>query len=138
MTRTQALALALLLALAGGALLTYLLFYLPPRHADGSLDRPVFALFLVALLLTATGIGALGALALHQRYPALAGAGRYKKPAAAVALRQGFIVGCALVVYALLAYFVLIDAIFLLAVPLLGGLLEAYFQHRPNQLRTKR
>jgi hypothetical protein len=130
MTRLQAIVFAVLMTLVGGGTLTHTMLYLPPRQPDGSLDRPVFVLFLVGLLLVVTGIGALVALALHRRYPALAGASRNRAPAAAVGLRQGFLLGCALVAYLLLAFFQIFDVIFLLAIPLLGGLLEAYLQHR--------
>jgi hypothetical protein len=131
MNRGQAVGWALGFTLGGGGLLVYLLRSLSPWQADGQLNRPVVLLFFCALLIAVTGLTGAVALALHRRYPTLGGGNRYKEPRPAVALRQGFLAGCAAVILALLAFFQIFDVIFLIAVPLLAGLLEAYLQHRP-------
>src|SRR5262245_40220481 len=105
MTLLQAVGWSMLFTLAGGSVLTYLLVAVSPWQPDGQLSRPLFGLFLLALLVTATGLGAAVAMALHRRFPMLAGAKRLRSPQPAVALRQGFLFACAVVVNALLAFF---------------------------------
>jgi hypothetical protein len=117
--------------LGGGGLLAYLLSSVSPWQADGQLDRLRVALFFGALLISITGLGGAVALALHRRYPNLGGGNRQRSARPAVALRQGFLLGCAVVILAILAFFRIFDVIFLLSIPLLVGLLEAYLQHRP-------
>lgn len=131
MTRTQAVAWTLLFLLGGAGVFGYLLLYLSPWQPDGRLNGPLVALFLFALLFVVTGFGAAVALLLHRRFPTLGGGSRYAAPKPAFALRQGFLFACALVANVVLALFELYDVIFLLATPLLAGLLEAYLQHRP-------
>lgn len=131
MTRTQAVAWSLFFTLAGGGLVGFLLINLSPWQPDGGLNTPLVALFLAALLFAATGLGAVVALLLHRRFPVLGGGGRYSAPQPQFALRQGFLFACVLVANALLAFWGLFDVIFLLATPLLAGLVEAYLQQRP-------
>jgi hypothetical protein len=131
MTRLQAAGWSVLFTLAGGGVLTYLLTTVPPRLPDGNVSQPLVALLLFGLLLAVTGIAAAIAMALHRRYPGLGGGDRSRPPRPAVALRQGFLFACAILVNALLAFFQVFDVIFLVATPLLAGLLEAYLQHRP-------
>jgi hypothetical protein len=121
----------LFFTLGGGALLAYLLLAVSPWQQDGRLDRLLVVLFLGALLVCITGLGGAVALILHSRYPTLGGGHRQRTARPAVALRQGFLLGCAVVMLALLAFFRIFDVIFLLSIPLLVGLLEAYLQHRP-------
>lgn len=131
MTRTQAVAWSLLFALAGGGLSGYLVLNQSPWQPDGNLNTPLVTLFLGALLFAATGLGAVVALILHRRFPVLGGGSRYSAARPQFALRQGFLFACVLLANALLAFFGLMDVIFLLATPLLAGLVEAYLQHRP-------
>jgi hypothetical protein len=135
MSRLQAAAWSVVFMLAGGGLLAYLLVDYSPWQADGSLNQPLVALFLVALLVGVTGVAAAVAMILHRRFPGLGGGSRQSPPRAGVALRQGFLFACAVLANALLAFFNLFDVIFLLATPLLVGLLEAYLQHRPAPRR---
>lgn len=133
MTRVQVLIWSLLLIVCGGGLLGYLLISVSPWLADGSLNYPLIWLFLAALGMALCGLGSTVALALQRRYPRLAGGTRYRQPRPNIALRQGFLFACAVVANALLAFFQVFDVIFLLAIPLLVGLLEAYLQHRPTK-----
>jgi hypothetical protein len=131
MTLTYAVAWSLFFTLAGGGLFGYLLVYHSPWQPDGSLNSPLVVLFMGALLFAATGLGAIVALVLHRRFPGIGGGSRYSAPRPQFALRQGFLFACVLLANALLAFFGLFDVIFLLATPLLAGLVEAYLQHRP-------
>ena len=131
MTRAQVTVWSLLLVASGGSFLGYLLSSVSPWLADGSLNYPLVWLFLTALGVALCGLGSGIALAIQRRYPRLAGGTRYRPPRPNVALRQGFLFACAVVANALLAFFQVFDVIFLLAIPLLVGLLEAYLQHRP-------
>lgn len=131
MTRAYATFWSLLFALAGGSGLAYLAVNFSPWQVEGYLNRPLVILMFGAMLVGVTGVAALGALALQQRFPALGGGSRLRAPQPALALRQGLLFACAVVANALLAFFQLFDMIFLFAIPLLAGLLEAYFQQRP-------
>jgi hypothetical protein len=131
MTRTQAVVWSLFFMLAGGGGFGYLLLNHSPWQPDGNLNIPLIALFLGALFWAATGLGAVVALILHRRFPLLGGGSRYSAARPHFALRQGFLFACVLLANALLAFFALHDVIFLLATPLLAGLVEAYLQHRP-------
>jgi hypothetical protein len=131
MSRIQAVSWSLLFMLAGGGVLAYLLMTASPWQPDGNFNQPLFALFLLGLLLAVTGVAASIALTLHRRFPGLGGGDRRTPPRPGVALRQGFLFACAILANALLAFFQVFDVIFLIATPLLAGLLEAYLQHRP-------
>lgn len=130
MTRLQVLGWVGLLLLAGGGGVGYLLTSMPPRQSDGQLNTPLVALFFLALLLLLTGLGAGVALLLQQRWPALGGAKRYKAPQPGFALRQGFLLACAVLANLLLALFRMFDIVFVLVLLLLAGLIETYLQSR--------
>ena len=133
MTRLQAGSWSVLFTLVGGAIMAYLLTTVSPRLPDGNVNQPLVMLLLVGLLLGMTGLAAAIALALHRRYPGLGGGNRTRPPRPSVALRQGFLFACAILANALLVFFQVFDVIFLVATPLLAGLLEAYLQHRPTR-----
>lgn len=129
MSRTRASLWSILGVIAGVALLVLLLSMQPPRTADGGLDWVNVGLFVVALMLAFGSLGAVVALLLHRRWPALAGAKRgAAKPA--VALRQGLLVGLVVGVLALLALFGSLDLTFVLITIVVAGLIEAYLQTR--------
>ncbi|MFN8487302.1 MAG: hypothetical protein U0350_06895 [Caldilineaceae bacterium] len=130
MTRGQVLMWSSCLILAGGGALIYLLQNIPPTLPDGKWDLPVITLFMAALALLASGSGALVALRLHQRWPALGGAQRQAAPKPEIALRQGFLFSGAVTAIALLALFHTLDITFVLVTCLLLGLVEAYLQNR--------
>jgi hypothetical protein len=132
MKQRQLIAWILILIIAGGGLLAYLLRTTPPYHEDGQLNGPMIALFFAGLLTLTTGLASTVALLLHRRWPALGGARRFTPPHADFALRQGFFFACAIVGNTLLAFFQMFDIVFVLALPLLAGLCEAYLQHRQS------
>ncbi|MDQ3248944.1 MAG: hypothetical protein M3Q45_06995 [Chloroflexota bacterium] len=133
MTRATVLAWSMLLCLGGGGMLVYLLRYVPPTLPDAGWHWPMISLFITALALLVSGIGALGALAVHRRWPGLGGARRHGVPQPDTALRQGFLLGSMSTVLALLALFRLLDITFLLVTLLLAGLVEAYVQSRQTR-----
>lgn len=111
-------------------MLTYLLMTIPPYHEDGQLNGSMISLFFTGLLTLTTGLATGVALLVHRRWPALGGAKRYTPPHADFALRQGFFFACAIVGNTLLAFFQMFDIVFVLVLPLLAGLCEAYLHHR--------
>ncbi len=134
MTRAQAAAWATVAALAGVATFAYLLSSIPPRLPAGSVNVPAVLGFFAALLLLVTGLGAVVALALHERWPQLAGVDRrYPGMGAApeAALRQGFLAAVAAAALAGLSMAGLFDAAFVIAALVLVGLVEAFWQTRP-------
>lgn len=130
MTRPQALVWSLLLLLAGGALLVYLLRATSPLLADGALNQPLVVLFFIGLFGFFAGGGVLAALVAHWRWPTLGGGAGNRSARGDFALRQGLILGAALVAIALLAFFQMIDLIYIVVILLIAGLLETYWQQR--------
>jgi hypothetical protein len=121
---------ATLAALGGGALLAYLAWAVPPRSADGAANVAALAAAFVALLALAGGLGTVAALALHRRWPALAGAERGARRTArpSTALRQGVLAGVAVAALAALSALEMLDPAFAIATLLLLGLIEAFCQ----------
>jgi hypothetical protein len=122
---------ATLAALGGGALLAYLAWAVPPRGADGAANVVALAAAFVALLALASGLGTVAALALHRRWPSLAGVERgtsRRIPRPATALRQGVLAGVAAAALAGLSALGLLDPAFAIATLLLLGLIEAFWQ----------
>ena len=78
-----------ILITVGGGTLGYLLQSIPPTLSSGQWNLPVITLFMAALALLVSGIGALVALRLHQRWPAMGGAQRQAALKPEIALRQG-------------------------------------------------
>ncbi len=131
MTRGQAIGLAGATVLGGSALIVYLLRSVSPLLADGQLNMAALALFFGGLLIVVGGIGSLIALALHNRWPFLAGVrSRRVKPDPAVAIRQGALLALGVAVLGLLALWHVLDIAFILVALVLVGLLEAFLQSR--------
>ncbi|CAN5403785.1 hypothetical protein BH10CHL1_BH10CHL1_20480 [soil metagenome] len=130
MTRAQTLGWSIFLLIVGGGIVAYVLQRIPPTTPDGQWNLPVIILFILALASLSTGVGALGALALHQRWPALGGQRRYTPPKPEIALRQGILLGVALTVIAIFALVRTLDITFILVTFLLLGLVEAFLQNR--------
>jgi hypothetical protein len=133
-TRRQVVAWSLVATLAGGAFLTYLLLGVSPFLPEGQPNYAAVLLFFAAVMALAAGLGTLAALALHRRWPSLAGAGRDPRDEAApsVALRQGLFLAVAAGVTLLLAFLRVLDAAFVLVTVVLLGLLEAFLQNRQS------
>ncbi len=120
------------LTAAGGALLLgYLLWAVPPTFPDGEVNTAALILFLFGLLALVFGLGSLVALALHRRWPALAGLrDRRRKPQPWVALRQGALLALAVGVMLVLALVRTLDIAFALVTLVLAGLVEGFLQNR--------
>lgn len=133
MSHTRATLLAVVGALAGGALLSYLLVTTRPYAADEELNLWAVLAFLTGIFLLLTGVGGLLALALHRRWPALAGARtrqRRRMPTGEAALRQGALLGVVAVVLAVLAMLQVLDVAVFMVTLLMAGLIEAFVQSR--------
>lgn len=134
MTRNQVARWATVAALGGGALLVYLVATVPPRNAAGAANVPALAGAFLGLAALTGGVGAVLALALHGRWPALAGADARRPTRAAprpwVALRQGALVGVAAATLAGLSALEMLDPAFAIATILLLGLVEAFWQNQ--------
>ena len=130
MTRTQAAGLGSSSALLGGGLLVYLVLRVPPQMPDGQANVAALLLAFICLLLLAGGIGTLAALALHNRWPALAGTRRRARSMPAVAVRQGALTALGAGVIVLLAYARMLDAAYLIVTVLVIVLFEAFLQSR--------
>ena len=77
------------------------------------------------------GFGSLMALALHSRWPVLAGVrDRRRSASPSVAVRQGALLALAIGVIVLLAYLNFLDMVFVFVSFVLIGLLEAFLQSR--------
>ena len=134
MSRTQVTLLAVAGTFGGAAALAYVLATVPPYTPDHQLSSTALLYFFGALFLVAAGLGALGALALHQRWPALAGRRNTRRPGERQpsdgALRQGILVGVTVVTLTALSILRILDITFALVTLLLVGLIEAYAQTR--------
>ncbi len=129
MTRTQAFGWSLAAFLGGGGLLVYIVTQVSPVDADGALLAGPATAAAAAALAALGGVSALFALALHRRWPALAGSkGGTADPA--VALRQGALFAAALLAVLVLALFEAADVAFVVVAFLLAGLIEAFAQNR--------
>ena len=133
MTRAQVLAWSIFLILSGGGVLGYLVQVVPPTLPTGQWNLPMIALFITALAFLNSGIGAVGALLLHRRWPAMAGARRRKLPHPETALRQGILLSAAITAITLFALLRTLDITFILVTFLLIGLVEAYLQNRQTK-----
>lgn len=122
-----------ILITVGGGTLGYLLQSIPPTLSSGQWNLPVITLFMAALALLVSGIGALVALRLHQRWPAMGGAQRQAALKPEIALRQGSLLSGAVIAIALFALLHMLDITFILVICLLLGLVEAYLQNRQRR-----
>jgi hypothetical protein len=120
--------------LSGAAGLAYVVLMVPPYETDGALSVVALLLFFGCLFLAAASGGALAALAIHQRWPALAGRRqrlrRDAPPPIEAALRQGILFGLVVATLAALSILRILDITFALVTILLAGLIEAYAQTR--------
>ena len=122
---------ATLTALAGTALLIYLLWAVPPTLPNGEINNAALVLFLLGMLALVFGLGSLVALALHRRWPHLAGVRDSRRKADPwVAARQGVLLSLAVGVILLLTLVRMLDAAFALVTLVLAGLIEGFFQNR--------
>lgn len=118
-------------AIAGGALLAYLLWAVPPLYPDGQVNSAALILFMAGLSALVFGFGSLVALALHRRWPALAGTyDRRRRPQPWIAMRQGLLLATAMGVLLVLALWRALDIAFVFVTLVLAGLLEGFFQSR--------
>lgn len=139
MSRSQVLWLAIAATVVGAIVCGYVVGYVSPYTADGvpgaaPVNVPALVLFFTGLLLLATGVGAIGALLLHRRWPVLAGRQpprrQGERAPAGVALRQGALFGLALAALVALAMLRVLDITFAIVTLLLAGLIEAFLQTR--------
>jgi hypothetical protein len=124
--------------LAGLMLLGYVVLAVPPATSNGAIDTPVFLLFLIACLLTASCFGILIALQVQRRSLPPSGkrqsARNRKRARPEVALRQGMIFGVTCTILIGLATTDLLDIVVALVVLLLAGFVEAFAQARSRRL----
>lgn len=134
MMRRQALGTAGGAAAIGAALLVFILWSVPPTYPSGESNPAALLLFLLGLLLLVFGFGGLVALALHGRWPNLAGIrDRRKRPDPGVALRQGGLLAAAVGVMGVLTYMGMLDIAFALVTLVIAGLVEAFLQNRKSR-----
>jgi hypothetical protein len=129
--RRQVMSVATLAAVVGVALLLYLLWAVPPTLPSGQTNNAALLLFLLGLLALVFGLGSLVALALHRRWPGLAGVrDPRRRPDPWVAARQGILLALAVGVMLLLTLMRMLDVAFALVTLVLAGLIEGFFQNR--------
>ena len=122
---------ATLTAVGGMLVLLYLLWAVPPILPDGQTNNAAVILFLLGLLFLVFGLGSLVALALHRRWPALAGVRDLRRRADPwVAARQGALLALAVGTMLLLTLLRMLDIAFALVTLVLAGLIEGFFQNR--------
>jgi hypothetical protein len=123
--------LAALAAASGALLLLYVLWAVPPWLPSGQTNNAAVILFFAGLLSLVFGLGSLVALALHRRWPALAGVRDLRRRADPwVAARQGVLLALAVGVMLLLTLARMLDIAFALVTLVLAGLIEGFFQNR--------
>lgn len=133
MSYTRARVLSILGLLSGGALLVYVLRNLSPYSEGERLNPVALLLFVAGVFLIVSSGGVLAALALHRRWPALAGRKtrqRRQPLTAGPALRQGILTGLTAVTLIALAMVQVLDVAVLIVTLLVAGLIEAYVQSR--------
>lgn len=133
MSQTAMRVIATLFLLIGFAATGFIATQVSPYQSSGSLDLPAVALLFIGLLVGLTGLSTLLTLALHRRWPALAGVypkanGALPQISATVSLRQGFLFSLSLCAILLFSMLQILDSIFIFVVFLLSGLIETYFQ----------
>lgn len=134
MSRTRVTLLSAVALIPGAALLIYVLLFVPPYTEDGQLSATALLLLFGALFLVTGATGTFVALALHRRWPSLAGHPVRRRsasnPAADAALRQGILVGLTVSAIVALSILRVLDIAFLIVTILLATLVEAYAQTR--------
>jgi hypothetical protein len=138
MTRSQAAAWATISAIVGAVVLAYVVSRVPPTLSDGSHNVAAIISLFGSVMLLVSGLGAIAALALHDRFPTLAGVDK-RQPASVAApeaaLRQGILLAFAAAVLMGLALLGVLDPSFILVTLLLTALVEAFWQNRPSPRR---
>jgi MFS family permease len=130
-TRGQVMGLAAGATVVGALALSYLLWAVPPTLPTGEANSPALILFLLGMLLLVFGVGALVALALHRRWPELAGVHDLRRRAdPRIAVRQGLLLALAVGIMLVLTLLRMLDVAFALVTLVLAGLLEGFFQSR--------
>lgn len=134
MLRKPVTLLLLLCALGAAGGLGYVVLVVPPYAAGGELSMAALLLFFACLFALAAALGALGALAAHRRWPALAGRRQrlrpHSPPPVESALRQGILFGLVVATLVALSILRILDITFVLVTILLAGLIEGYAQTR--------
>lgn len=133
MSYTRARILSILGLLTGGALLVYVVSTLSPQREGGQLDPVALLGLFSGVFLTFSSVGALLALSLHRRWPALAGRkSRQQRQAfsADPALHQGVLVGLTTATLLALAILRVLDVAVFIVTLLVAGLIEAFVQSR--------
>lgn len=129
--RRQVMSVATVTAIVGALLLFYVLAAVPPWLPNGNMNNAGLVLFFLGLLALVFGLGALVALALHRRWPGLAGVRDARRRADPwVAARQGVLLAVAVGVMLLLTLLHMLDLAFALVTLVLAGLIEGFFQNR--------
>jgi ABC-type branched-subunit amino acid transport system permease subunit len=132
--RRQVMSVATLAAVSGSLLLFYVLAAVSPWLPDGQINNAGLLLFLLGLLALVFGLGSLVALALHRRWPGLAGVRDPRRRADPwVAARQGVLLALAVGVMLLLTLMRMLDIAFALVTLVLAGLIEGFFQNRRSR-----
>jgi hypothetical protein len=122
---------ATLVGAAGMLLLFSVLASMPPLLPNGEQNNAAVVLFFLGLLALVFGLGSLVALAIHRRWPALAGVrDPRRRPDPWVAARQGVLLALAVGVMLLLTLMDRLDVAFALVTLVLAGLIEGFFQNR--------
>jgi succinate dehydrogenase hydrophobic anchor subunit len=129
--RRQVMSVATVSTVTGVVLLVYLLWAVPPTLPSGQTNNAALLLFMLGMLALVFGLGALVALALHRRWPGLAGVRDPRRRADPwVAARQGVLLSLAVGIMLLLTLFRMLDLAFALVTLVLAGLIEGFFQNR--------
>jgi hypothetical protein len=122
---------ATLAATIGVVLLLYLLWAVPPTLPGGQTNNAALLLFFLGLLALVFGLGSLVALAVHRRWPGLAGVrDPRRRPDPWVAARQGTLLALAVGVMLALTLLRMLDVAFALVTLVVAGLIEGFFQNR--------
>ena len=118
-------------AVVGALLLFYVLAAVSPWLDNGQMNNAGVLLFFLGLLALVFGLGSLVALALHRRWPGLAGVRDPRRRADPwVAIRQGLLLSLAVGIMLLLALMQKLDVAFALVTLVVAGLIEGFFQNR--------
>jgi hypothetical protein len=133
MTRLQAVLWSLLFLISGSGLLAYLLRATSPTLDNDTLNLPLITLAFVGLFSFLVGFATLVALLLQRGWPALGGGDRTHQPRADFALRQGVLLAIAGVTIVLLAFFQLLDLIFVIVILFVMIFIEIYWQQRSTK-----
>jgi hypothetical protein len=122
---------AAIAAVVGALLLFYVLAAVSPWLDNGQMNNAGVLLFFLGLLALVFGLGSLLALALHRRWPALAGVRDPRRRADPwVAVRQGLLLSLAVGIMLFLALMQKLDVAFALVTLVVAGLVEGFFQNR--------